>query len=116
MKLHDKSKEVVNKISMLTGLKKEDIKNVFESLTVLSILDYLNSNYTDIPYLGTLEIKYATDKIENKVKKAILECNFQPCDYLNKNIGQINDGETSDIEKKLKMRSQAVLGEYLNKE
>jgi nucleoid DNA-binding protein len=116
MKLSKEAKEIIEKISLICGLKKDDVKSVFEALSIITVLNYLNGDKIIIPSIGEFQLEYKGDKYENNFKEAIVDGTLQCDDFLLRNIGQIQDNEKTDIEDLLRKKIQASLGEYLNKE
>lgn len=113
MKLSTQGKETVEKLNLLSGLGKESSRNFFESLLAQIIIDYLDGESTHFPFIGTITIKYKGDRFEGDIKKAILDIDFVPDDMLIKNIGQIQDGDETDIEEIFEKRLQNALTERL---
>lgn len=113
MKLNAQGKEVVEQLNLLSGLGKESSRNFFESLLSQIIINYLDDEPTYIPFIGTIYIRYKGDRFEGNIKKAILDIDFTPDDMLIKNIGQIQDGDETDIEEIFEKRLQNALNERL---
>ena len=113
MKLSTNEREIINKISIISGLKIETIRNVFESLASVTIMDYIEGNVVYVPFLGNFTINHIKDIKKNNRKEAIININFKPNPYISRNIGQINDGDESDIEKSFYNKIQETIGEIL---
>lgn len=113
MKLNNEGKDTVERLHLLSGLGKEDSRNFFESLLTLIILDYLEGEETYLPFIGRVKVHYKGDRYEGDVKRAILDIDFQPDDMLIKNIGQIEDGDSSDIEEVFEKRLRNALSERI---
>jgi hypothetical protein len=116
MKINKDAKEILEKIHLISGVKKDDVTSVLESLTILIVLNYLNNEDTYIPFIGNCSLRYKGDKTVDGKLEAVVECEFNIDDFLLRNIGQVEDDGVTDAEKILKRRIYATLGEYLNKE
>jgi len=113
LKLTNKGRETIEKMHLISGLKKADIRTFFESMFTLSVLDYLEKENTHLPFIGSLSIEYIKEKYDNNLKSAQLKVIVEPDDDLERNIGQIVDGDTTDIEQIFEKRIQASLDLYL---
>ena len=103
-------KEVYEKIHNISGLSLEDTKLFFESLFIYTMLNYLEKEPTYFPNVGKVKFNYIGEQYSNGTnKKARVDFEFEPDDYLLKNIGQAEDGDETDIEKKFKERIGSVL-------
>lgn len=98
---------------MLTGESASTIRSFFESLISLIVLNFKEGESTNIPFFGTIALDYSGDEIHNGVKRAIVDVDFEPDQSLLRNIGQIEDGEESDIEKLIKVRIKESLANYV---
>jgi len=107
------NKESIEKIHLLSGESKQTIRTFFESLISLILLDYIEGESTNIPFIGTFSVKYTGDKIVNGKKEADIEVELKPDNNLIKNVGQVHDKEECDIEKMIKMRVRESLRKYL---
>lgn len=116
LKLNKDAKEALEKIHLISGIKKDDVTKVLESVVILLILNYLNGEDMYIPYLGNCRLEYKGDKTVNNKLEAIVDCQFNVDDFILRNVGQIEDEKIPEIEAILKRRIHATLGEYLNKE
>lgn len=113
MKLKEQSKITLEKLQFLSGTKRDDLRIILESLEALIILNYLEGEPTTIPFFGTIMIKHIDDISVDGKLQAKVEIDFEPDNSLLRNIGQIKDGDETDIEKMMKRRIQASLGHYL---
>lgn len=114
MKIDSDAKECIEAIHLIAGVKKDDVQKIFESLAIYMILNYLNNDKISIPYIGECSLKYEGDEIEKNKLKAIVKCEFDLNDFILKNIGQVKDQDTTEIEKILKRRIRNTLSEYLD--
>jgi len=116
MKVNKEGKEILERIHLISGVKKDDVISVLESLSILIVLNYLNNDDTYIPFIGNCHLEYKGDKVIDGKAEAVVKCIFSVDDFLLRNIGQIEDGISVDAEKILKRKIYSTLGEYLNKE
>ena len=113
MKNINSSKDTIEKIHLISGNKKEDTKNFFEALAIYVIMNYYGKEEIYLPNIGKLYFTYIGDQIKNEKKKAKVELEFEPDDFLLRNIGQIEDGDEPDVSKFFISKIQSTLGEYL---
>ncbi len=116
MQLSEKAKETIEKIHLISGTKKEDTKNLFEALGIYIILNYYGQEEIYLPYVGKLRFNYLGDDLVQNSKRAKVELEFEPDNFLLKNIGQIEDDDIPDVVKLFQSRIQATLGEYLGED
>jgi hypothetical protein len=116
LKLTNEGKDTVERLQLMTGLSKEQSRTFFESLLTLVVLNYLEGNTTYIPFIGHIDIDYLYDKFEGDTKKAVLDIAVNADDNLSRNIGQIEDGDESEIEEIYKRRIQGSLSKYIQGE
>ena len=116
MRFSRNSKETIDKISLISGIKKDVIKEVFESLGILIILNYSNNEDIEIPLLGKCKIEYIGENYDNGLKEAVVNGKVSFNDFIIRNIGQVHDQEETDVEKLLENKIHSALGEYLNRE
>jgi len=115
MRISSDEKDIIDKISLLSGIKKADVRTVFETLSIVSALYYLNNESTDIPFIGNLSLSYEGEEFNKGTKKAIVTGEMDLNDYLKKMIGQIEDDDSnSDIEKFMKQKIYSSLGNYID--
>lgn len=113
MKLSNDGKDTVERLHLVSGMGKENSRNFFESLLTLIIIDYLEGESTYLPFIGEIKINYAGDTFHKDKKKAVLRIDFSASDELARNIGQIEDGDETDIEGVFEQRLQNALNERL---
>ncbi len=113
MRVTTDNKSSIEKIHLLSGENKQKIRTFFEALISVILLDYIEGESTNIPFLGTLSIKYKGEKIINGKKEADIQVELEPENNLIKNVGQVQDEEECDIEKMIKTRIREALRKYL---
>ena len=113
MKITQKNKLTIEKMHLISGESKSSIRNLFESLLVLLVLNHMEGELTNIPFIGTLSIEYIDEKITNGKKEANIKVKLNPDSNLIKNVGQVQDKEECDIEKMIKLRVVEALRKYL---
>ncbi|HPC09955.1 MAG TPA: hypothetical protein PLN85_02635 [archaeon] len=91
MKLSSKEVEVINILRNLSHENIERIYNIFNALTMYSLMNYTENEPIVIPGFGSFLIKYKGDEVTNKGKEAKLEIIFIPSDFLKENIGFYED-------------------------
>ena len=106
-------KAALNSTRLIFGKSSKDTKEFFESLGIQTVISYLKGEKILIPYLGELEISYSGDDVTEKGRVAKIQTTFTPSPFLVRNIGQIQDNESTDAEKILMSRFQAVFKERL---
>lgn len=113
MRATPENKDIIDKMHMLTGESQMTIRSFFEFLISLIVLNFKEGESTNIPFFGTITLDYSGDEVHNGVKQAIVDVDFEPDQSLLRNIGQIEDGEESDIEKLIKVRIKESLANYV---
>jgi len=113
LRLNSDGRDTIEKIHLLSGLSKADIKTFFESLFTLVVLDYLETDDTYLPFLGSLSIDYIDEEYNSDSKTANLEVTINSDPDLKLNIGQIKDQDVTSIEKLFQRKIEDTLTEYL---
>lgn len=114
MKLNKDAVEALEKIHLISGVKKDDVLQVFKSLAILLVLDYLNNDKTYVPFFGECRLVHEGDNNKEGKLEAIVNCEFNIDDFIKRNIGQISDNSFFDVKKILKSQIISTLGDYLN--
>jgi hypothetical protein len=104
-------KASLNSTRLIFGKNSHDTKEFFESIGIQAVLNYARGEKITIPYIGEIEISYDGDEMSEKGRIAKLKTVFIPSPFLIRNIGQIQDKESTDAEKILMNRFQAVFKE-----
>ena len=99
---------------LISGENKGAIRNFFESLLVLIVMDYLEEGKTDLPFIGNIKIEHLRDEYSREGNEAVIELEFEADNNLLKNIGQIKDETDPDILQIFKNRVRDSLGEYFD--
>ena len=113
MRATSENKDTIDKIHLLSGESKQSVRNLFEALASLIILNYMEKESTNIPFLGNIILEQHGNEITKEGKVAIVDIKIEPDNNLLKNIGQIDDGEETEIEKIFKRRIQESLRNYI---
>lgn len=70
--LNKDTKELLDKISSLFGIKTDVIKDVWEYTLIVWLLEYANSNASlkrvPVPYLGTIGLRFNGERLSNDDK------------------------------------------------
>ena len=111
--LTPEEKLALNSIRLLFGKNSHDVKELFESIGIQAVLNYVKGEKLTIPFIGDIDISYDGDEITEKGRVAKLKTSFTPSPFLVRNIGQIQDKEATDAEKILMGRFQAVFKEKI---
>lgn len=93
------TKQSLKEISLMCGYPYDEIKKIFEIFNVIISIKYSENSFAYIPFIGSLDILYKGDELKKEGKQAILETHIDADPMLKKTIGQIEDGEMSDVEK-----------------
>ena len=113
MALTPSEKTALNSIRLLFGKNSHDVKELFESIGIQAILNYVKGEKLIIPFIGEIDISYDGDEMSDKGRVAKLKTSFTPSPFLIRNIGQLQDEEPTDAEKILMSRFQSVFKERL---
>lgn len=116
MKPNAESKDTIEKIRLFSGSTYEQSKDFFESLVTYLVYNYLEGNSTYIPFFGSVKVNYEGDIVDAKGKEAVLSLDFEADSSLKKIIGQIVDGEETEVEKILKKKIRIELEETADPE
>jgi len=106
-------KTALNSTRLIYGKNSLDTKEFFESIGIQAILSYVKGDKIVIPFIGEIDLTYDGDEITEKGRIAKLESVFTPSPFLRRNIGQIQDNESTDAEKILMNRFLAVFRERI---
>jgi len=106
-------KTALNSTRLIFGKNSKDTKEFFESIGIHAVLNYSKGDKIIIPFIGEIEISYTGDEMTEKGRVAKIETTFTPSPFLVRNVGQIQDKESTDAEKILMNRFQAVFKERL---
>ena len=92
---------MLNRLHTFSGLKQEDIRDLFMALAYEMIVDYRNGHTSTIPCLGELKLVYCGDSLRaDGLMDAKVEVQLDLSQDMIRAVGQIVDGEESDIEKR----------------
>lgn len=94
-------KEFIKRIHLLSDIPEKDVREVFEGLLYYAVFSYVNKEPIYIPLLGNIYLYHEDDIETKKGLKASVRSEFEISQYFNKVVGQIKDGETSDLQKHL---------------
>lgn len=107
MRIDSNSKSTLEKMKLISGEPQEKIRLFFESLCILSVLDYLDDKETPIPFMGDLKLEKVDDNTLN------FTMSISPNQMLSRNIAQILQGEESEIERLYKKKIRMALEEIV---
>jgi hypothetical protein len=113
--LTQEEKNALDLTRLIFGKTIHDTKEFFESIGIQAILSYSKGDKIIIPFIGEVSVKYTGDKLTDKGRVAKLETFFMPSPFLVRNVGQIQDEVSTDAEKILISRFQAIFKEKLKK-
>lgn len=115
LKFSKKEKEAVHRLHLLTGKPHHEVREFYEGILLDFLLRYLEKEPAYMPLFGEIYFHYLGDEVSPKGRKAKIDIDFSPSEFLVRTIGQIEDGEESDLEVHLKDRIHRALEERLNK-
>jgi len=113
IKFSKKEKDAVHRLHLLTGKSYQEVREFYEGLLLDFCLRYLEKEQVTIPLFGDIFFHYLGDEISSKGRKAKIDIDFIPDDFLVRVIGQIEDGEESDLEKHLKEKIKKSIEETI---
>ena len=102
IKFSKKEKDAVHRLHLLTGKPFHEVREFYEGLLLDFVLRYLEKEPVTIPLFGDIFFHYMGDEVSSKGRRAKIDIDFIPEDFLIRVIGQIEDGDESDLEKHLK--------------
>lgn len=109
MKFLKQEREVIHKIHLLSGRSYEEVKDVYEGFLYSIVLSYLEKEPIYFPLFGEIDIHFIKDKMTKGGREAELEIIIQPHEMLKRIIGQIEDGDETDLEIILKNKINKTL-------
>jgi len=96
--------ETIEKLFLLSGIQRQDIRNVLESLATLLIFSYQHNEEFIFPFLGKTNMSVSDNaKITIDLSSSLLDI-----------IKQVDNNEETDFEKILKKKIVSNLSEYVN--
>jgi len=113
LKFSKTEKSTVNRLHLLTGKSLQDTREFYEGLLLDIMVCYMNKQPFHLPLFGEITFKYLGDETTRKGRRAKVDIDFEPDDFLLRTIGQIEDGDESDIELHLKEKIQKTIEEHL---
>ena len=108
MPLSPEEKDALRYIRLLFGKPANEVHDLFESVGIAAVLSYLRKDSIVIPFIGKVKINYDGDDLTSEGRKAKLNCEFVPSQFLIRNIGQIEDETETEVEKILVNRFKPV--------
>jgi hypothetical protein len=111
--LTQEEKNALNLTRIIFGKNVRDTKEFFESIGIQAVISYSKGEKIIIPFIGEVSVKYVGDELTDKGRVSKLETFFTPSPFLIRNVGQIQDETSTDAEKILMSRFQAVFKEKL---
>lgn len=114
VKFSPEERDILHRVHLISGKPMNEITDMFEALSVVCVMAYLEKEAIVLPLFGKIDIEYKGDKLlESGLKEANLNIQITPGKFLKKVIGQIEDGDESEIEKILKGKIDKVLKNML---
>jgi hypothetical protein len=96
------------RLHLLLGKSLNTTKKLMESLAIFVLLEHAEGRSVNIPYLGELTMTYRGEELTKAGKRAKVETQLVPSDFLVRNIGQLQDGDLTDAERLLMERVQEI--------
>jgi len=110
LKINSQVKKTIKEISLFTGRKEEDVREILTALFIFSAMDYEEGRDTYIPFLGSVHIENkGFQVVENQKSEAKLEATFSPDENLIKYVGQVTQKERNIVEDILQQEIQENL-------
>ena len=101
-------REAMRVLQLLFGRPANEITELFESIGISAVLSYVKGEAIVIPFIGKVRLSYEGDDLTAKGKEARLRHEFTPSPFLVRNVGQVEDGDETEIEKILANRFKPV--------
>ena len=101
-------RKAINDTHLLFGKSATDTKEFFESIGIAAVLSYMKGEAIEIPYIGTLILTYEGDEVTSKGRTATLKADFNPSEFLVRNVGQVEDETRTDAEEILLNRLRKI--------
>lgn len=114
IKFSKKEKDAVHRLHLLTGKSYQEVREFYEGLLLDFILRYLEKEPVTIPLFGDIFFHYMGDEYSSKGRRAKIDIDFIPEDFLIRVIGQVEDGDESDLEKHLKEKIRKSIEETIS--
>ncbi len=106
-------KNALNSTRLIFGKNSHDTKEFFESMGIQAVLNYVKGEKIVIPFIGEIEISYVWDEMTEQGRVAKLKTTFSPSSLLTRNVGQVQDKESTHAENILMTRFQVVFKERI---
>jgi hypothetical protein len=107
-------RDTIEKVRLISGSTSEQSKDFFESFITYIVLNYMEGKETIVPYLGVIKLNYEGDEIVKNGKEAKVSLEFIPNSNIKKIVGQIADGEETEIEQSFFKKIKYQLEEIVN--
>ena len=108
-KFSKEEKDLIYRIHLLSGKPLSDVTDMFEAFCLCTVLACLENEPIRLPLVGDVNVTYEGETISALGKEAKLSLSVVPGKYLTKVMGQIHDGEESEIEKSLEVKITSIL-------
>lgn len=102
-----RNKDSIEKIHLLSNVSQDDVKRVFQVLAFNITTDYMEGDWTNIPFIG--DIKVVSNEQDSTVDIA-----FDPEKKFVRNIHQVIDGKVSESEETTMNSIQAMLNKHFS--
>ncbi|MDR0286421.1 MAG: hypothetical protein LBI03_01740 [Clostridiales bacterium] len=100
MKLESNENSASRTIQLISGIPAKEVMEMFENIGIYATLSYFQNGKILIPFIG--EVTARNDS-------AGLQYEFEPSQFLTRNIGQIENGEETDFENILTRKFRDIL-------
>jgi hypothetical protein len=98
IKFSKSEKESINRLHLITGKPLHEVREFYEGLLIDFMISYMDKSPVKIPLFGEIIFKYLGDEVTKKGRRAKIDIDFIPDSFLLRTIGQIEDGDESDLE------------------
>lgn len=116
LKLNDFEKSLIQEISTISGYSELQVREILEFTFIRQIEQYIEKGVIDIPFIGKCKITYEGDEFVSGAKRAKIQTETTPSDFLVRVIGEAEDGESVVIENLLQSKIKGALQSALNKD
>ncbi len=105
-------KASLNRMKLIFGRNKDVTQEFFESLAVFVVMEYLEGREVVLPLLGKISFAYRGDEMVVSGRKAVVDATFDPDSFLIRNVGQVQDEDTTDAERIMLNRIRQVFASF----
>lgn len=109
LRFSKEERDVIQRIHVLSGEPVESVRKIIESLCMSILISSMEDEDIYIPLLGRVSVVYKGDVITRDGREADISVEVEPSKSLKRLVGQIEDGQESDLEVELKKEISKIL-------